>query len=436
MIFRAFKGATGRVFILLCLMYFIMYVDRVNLSIAAPLIKGELHLSNTELGLALGAFGYCYALFQIISGYLGDRIGARRMLSISGLFWAVGTVAAGFAGGLWSLIAARLVVGIGEAGTIPTATGAIGRWVPKARRGFAQGFTHTSARFAAAATPPVVVAMIPLFGWRGAFVALGIVSFLWVVAWWTYFRDDPRQHGGVTSEELAELPVHDRVVGSRIEVPWRRLIPRVAPVTLAFFCHAWTLWLYLSWLPSFFVGEYGFDLKDSALLSGIIFIAGMVGDTVGGLVTDRIYQRTGDVNRARRNTMLLGFTCSLVCLSGVLFIHSQALITGCLALGLFFLEMTEAPIWAVPLDIAPRFAGIASGFVSTAAGVAALVSPVAFGAILDATGSYRPPFLVSIALLGLGIVLAFFVRPDRPVEAAPRPAATVHPHPAALRTSP
>ena len=90
----------------------------------------------------------------------------------------------------------------------------------------------------------------------------------------------------------------------------------------------------------------------------------------------------------------------------------------------------------MPLDIAPRFAGIASGFVSTAAGVAALVSPVAFGAILDATGSYRPPFLVSIALLGLGIVLAFFVRPDRPVEVATRPADIVHPHSAALRTSP
>ncbi|HMG51404.1 MAG TPA: MFS transporter [Inquilinus sp.] len=433
MILRAFKGATGKVFILLCLMYFIMYVDRVNLSIAAPLIKGELHLSNTELGLALGAFGYCYALFQIISGYLGDRIGARRMLSISGLFWTGGTVLAGFASGLWTLIGARLLVGIGEAGTIPTATGAISRWVPKVRRGFAQGFTHTSARLAAAVTPPLVVALIPLLGWRGAFVVLGVASFLWVAVWWNYFRDDPREHEGITEAELAELPVLDREVGSRATVPWGRLILRVAPVTLAFFCHAWTLWLYLSWLPSFFVGEYGFDLKDSALLSSIIFVAGMIGDTAGGLLTDWIYRRTGDLNRARRNAMLLGFGCSLVCLSGVLFIQDQILITICLALGLFFLEMTEAPIWSVPLDIAPRYAGIASGFVSTAAGVAALVSPIAFGYILDVTGSYRPPFLISIGLLGLGIVLAFFVRADRPVEA---PAEDGRRHAAVLRTSP
>jgi MFS family permease len=433
MILRAFKGATGKVFILLCLMYFIMYVDRVNLSIAAPLIKGELHLSNTELGLALGAFGYCYALFQIISGYLGDRIGARRMLSISGLFWTGGTVLAGFATGLWTLIGARLLVGIGEAGTIPTATGAISRWVPKVRRGFAQGFTHTSARLAAAVTPPLVVALIPLLGWRGSFVVLGVASFIWVALWWNYFRDDPREHEGVTAAELAELPVLDREVGSRATVPWGRLILRVAPVTLAFFCHAWTLWLYLSWLPSFFVGEYGFDLKDSALLSSVIFIAGMVGDTAGGLLTDWIYRRTGDLNRARRNAMLLGFGCSLACLSGVLFIQDQILITICLALGLFFLEMTEAPIWSVPLDIAPRYAGIASGFVSTAAGVAALVSPIAFGYILDVTGSYRPPFLISIGLLGLGIVLAFFVRADRPVEA---PAEDSRPHAALLRTSP
>src|SRR5262252_2944272 len=105
---RMFSGTVGRVFMLLCAMYFIEYVDRVNLSVAAPLLKSELRLSNTQLGIALSAFGYCYATFQIINGYLGDRIGPRRMLAISGLLWTIGTVTTGFVGGLGSLVFARM----------------------------------------------------------------------------------------------------------------------------------------------------------------------------------------------------------------------------------------------------------------------------------------------------------------------------------------
>src|ERR1700761_8775391 len=140
-----FSGTVGRVFMLLCAMYFIEYVDRVNLSVAAPLLKTEFKLTNTELGLALSAFGYCYAMFQIIGGYAGDRIGARRMLAISGLLWGAGTLLTGLAGGLTGLVLSRLLVGLGEAGTIPTATKAITSWVPRVKRGFAQGFTHSSA---------------------------------------------------------------------------------------------------------------------------------------------------------------------------------------------------------------------------------------------------------------------------------------------------
>jgi sugar phosphate permease len=168
---RMFSGTVGRVFMLLCAMYFIEYVDRVNLSVAAPLLKTELELSNTQLRLALSAFGYCYALFQIIVGYAGDRFGPRRTLAISGLLWGAGTLLTGFTGGLAGLVLSRLLVGLGEAGTIPTATRAITNWVPRIKRGFAQRFTHSSARAAAALTPPLMVALIPLLGWRGAFTA-------------------------------------------------------------------------------------------------------------------------------------------------------------------------------------------------------------------------------------------------------------------------
>lgn len=421
---RMFRGATGRVFMLLCLMYFIMYIDRVNLSVAAPMIKEEMRITNSQLGLALSAFGVCYALLQIVNGYLGDRLGPRKVLSVLGVFWSIGTLATSFASGLYSLVFARILVGLGEAGTIPTATRAMSNWVPRQRRGFAQGFTHTSARLAAAVTPPLIVAMIPFLGWRGTFALLGAVSLVWAAVWYAYFRDDPRQHAGVDAQALAELPVFE-TAKQRAQVPWRNLVPRVLPVTMVFFCHAWTLWLYLSWLPSFFVGQYHIDIKHSAMFTSGVFAAGMIGDTVGGLITDWLYKRTGNVNAARRNTVVLGFVGSIAFMSLVFAIRDPTKIALCLAASLFFLEMTEGPVWAVPMDVAPRYAGVAGAFISTAAGLAAVISPAAFGFVADLTGSYLPPFFMSLGFLALGVILAFYMRPDIAVRDTPSGAALV-----------
>jgi sugar phosphate permease len=260
-----------------------------------------------------------------------------------------------------------------------------------------------------------LVALIPLLGWRGAFIALGCVSLAWVFVWYSYFRDDPRDHPSITESELKELPpYHGRT--EHMPVPWRALSRRILPVTLVFFAHAWTLWLYLSWLPSFFVGTYSIDLKSSALYTSAVFFAGVVGDTAGGMLTDFIYRRTGDLNGSRRNVIILSFGGSLTFLACVMFVHDQTAVTLCLAAALFLLEMAEGPIWAVPIDVAPAHAGAAGGFLSTAAGVAATISPAAFGYIADLTGSYRPPFLLSIGLLLLGVALSFRIRPDIPVQ--------------------
>jgi nitrate/nitrite transporter NarK len=251
-------------------------------------------------------------------------------------------------------------------------------------------------------------------GWRGAFALLGAISFTWAVAWYAYFRDDPRAHHGVSAQALAELPLFE-TAKERPDVPWRSLIPRILPVTFVFFCHAWTLWLYLTWLPSFFTGEYHVDIAKSAKFTSGVFAAGMIGDTVGGLLTDWIYRWTGDINAARRNTVILAFLGSFAFMAPVFVTHDPVRIVVCLAASFFFLEMAEGPVWAVPMDIAPRYAGVAGAFVSTAAGLAAVLSPVAFGYVADLTGSFLPAFLMSLGFLVLGVVLAFFMRPDIPV---------------------
>ena len=414
--------APGMVLFLLCLMYFITYVDRVNVGTAAPAVKAELGLTNTQLGLIFSAFAYPYAVFQIIGGAMADKWGPRRTLFICGVVWAAATVATGLVGGAVSLFFVRFILGFGEGATFPTATRAMQSWVSKDQRGFAQGITHSFARLGNAVTPPLVVLLMLYIGWRGAFVILGVLSFTWVSVWYFYYRDDPRDHKAITPEDLARLSIRDHgPAAPKPLVPWRRLVPRMAPVTLTYFCYGWSLWLYLNWLPSFFKDGYGLDIRKSALFASGVFFAGVVGDTLGGVISDRILQKTGNLQKARRNVICVGMLGAALCLSGVFLTKALTLVALLLSGGFFFLELVIGPIWSVPMDIAPQHAGTASGLMNFGSALAAIVSPLAFGLIVDLSGNWVLPFAGSIGLLLLGAALSFTMHPERPFEAEPPP---------------
>src|SRR5438128_3689508 len=173
--------ATATVLGLLCVMYLITYVDRVNIATAAPEIRRELRLSNTQLGFVLSAFAYPYLLFQIFGGWIGDRFGPRRTLFLCGVTWATATILTGLVGSLTTLFLVRVMLGVGEGATFPVATGAMQRWTPPGRRGFAQAITHAFARFGNMITQPIVAWLIALLTWRGAFVMRWGCSLMWVI---------------------------------------------------------------------------------------------------------------------------------------------------------------------------------------------------------------------------------------------------------------
>lgn len=414
-LYRLRLSVSNKVLLLLCLMYFILYVDRVNISTAAPLVRSDLNLSNTELGFAFSAFAYPYALFQLVGGWLGDRLGARATLGICGTVVCVTTAATGLVGGLTSLVAARLALGVGEGAAFSTATRAIAVWTPERYWGFAQGITHSFARIGNAVTPPLIAAIVAISSWRGSFVVLGLVSFVWVLAWIRFFRDDPSDHPSLSGEELAALSKHGRRP-TAASVPWLRLFWRMLPVTAVDFCYGWTLWLFLSWIPSFFYENYHQNLQRSALYASGVFIAGVIGDTVGGLISDFILRRSGNKRAARRDVIVAGMLGGLLFLLPVMAIHDVTIAAVSLSLAFFFLELIVAPIWSVPMDIAPDYSGSASGMMNFGFGVAGIVSPVMFGSLVDQTGSWTLPFGVSVGLLLIGAMLAFRMHADRPFE--------------------
>jgi sugar phosphate permease len=405
------RSASGNVLILLCAMYLITYVDRVNVASAAAAFKSELGLTNTELGLAFSAFGYPYLVFQVAGGWFGDRFGARWTLAICGVVWATATILTGLVGSLAALIAARVLLGLGEGATFPVATRAMASWLPGEKAGFAQGITHASARIGNAITPPLVVTLIALVTWRGSFVAIGLVSLMWAIVWAWYFRDDPRTHSGTQPHELSGLP-QQRARGVRPPVPWRKLVRRMAPVIFVYFCYGWTLWTFLSWLPQFMLHQYNLKLSDSALFSSLVFFGGVVGDALGGFVSDWLLRRTGSLRRARRDLVIFGMAGSLACSVPILFLHSPLAAALCLSCTFFFAELTIGPMWAIPMDIAPQFAGTASGLMNTGSALAAILSPMIFGVVIDQTGSWTLPFIGTMGLMLIGLLTAFAMRPE------------------------
>lgn len=406
------SSATGKVLFLLCVMYAMTYIDRTSVSTAAFAFKRDLHLNNTQVGLVFSAFAYPYLVFQIIGGWVSDRFGARLTLAVSALIWAAATLFTGLVTGFVSIIGARLLLGFGEGATFPTATRAMSDWIPEEKRAFAQGIAHSSSRLGNAVTPPLVAWLIAVLSWRGSFVILGCLGLVWAVVWGSYFRDDPAAHPGVTRSELASLPDYTARAAKRREpVPWIALARRMLPVTAVYFCYAWTLWLYLAWIPSFFLHSTGRRLQDSALFSAGVFFAGVVGNTLGGIASDRILRVTRDRNKARRDLVVAGLLCSAMAMLPILFWHSLVGAAIFLSLAFFFSESTTAALWAVPMDIAPRYSGSASGLMNTGTAFAAIISPPVFGYLIDKTGNWTLPFLGSIGLLLLGAVLSFWMKP-------------------------
>jgi len=403
----------------LCLMYFVAYVDRVNIAVAAPLMRRDLGLTPIELGFIFSAFAYPYAAMQIAGGWAADRFGPRFVLTALSLLWATATILTGLAWGVGSLLAFRVLVGVGEGAAFPAATRAFTWWLPVRERGFAQGITHSFARLGGAVTPPIVLAIVAGYGWRTSFIVLGAASIGWTALWVASFRDTPDDHPWVSDAELAAIReggLSPRA--TREPTPWLQIVRRMWLVTVVDFCYGWSLWVFLTWLPSYLSEARGFALERMALVTMLPLLAGVVSDTLGGVVSDAIYRRTGSLRLARRALLVVG-------LGGAFAFIVPAVVTGSalgavclLAAAFFFLELTNAVLWTLPLDIAGEHAGTAGGMMNLGFGVAGMISPVVFGVLIQRTGRYELPMFISAALLLAGAVCSLRIDPTATIRIA------------------
>ena len=202
-------------------------------------------------------------------------------------------------------------------------------------------------------------------------------------------------------------------------MPWRRLIPRVAPLMIVYFCQGWTGWLFVTWMPSLLQKNYGVEIKKSAFLYMALLFSGFLAELLGGMTTDSLLRRTGSLQIARSLMIAGSWVFAVAGLVPVILFHDMVIGVSGFMVTVFFLGFAISPLWTATMDIAPDYAGTSSSLMNASGAVAGILSPVAFAWILDRTGSWTLPFAVSVCLLLFAIVMTYWIRPDRPIEAVP-----------------
>ena len=392
--------------------YVITYMDRVVISTAVPSIQKEFGFSIVTMGWILGAFQWAYALFQIPGGWLGDRIGPRRALTLIVMWWSVFTSATTLAWSAISMATVRFLFGMGEAGAFPIATRSLSRWMLPAERGFSQGITHAGSRLGAALTPALVAFIIAGYGWRAPFVCFGSLGLVWAAVWFWYYRDSPAEH---KSTNAAERDLIQSALGiepaARRTVPWKQILssPQMWMICAMYFCYAYNVSVYLTWFPKYLSDARGFSLQKMGLYASLPLLAGTLGDLGGGWISDILARHFGSIKLARRGVAITGFLLAAlsIALATLTTDPLRSVFYSCFAM--LGMELTVGVSWAVTIDIGGQSAGSVSALMNTFGNTGGAMASVLTGYLVKLSG-WNLPFLVVSGLSVLAALL--FIRID------------------------
>ena len=393
----------------------ITYLDRVCISIAAPFIVDDLGITMLQMGTAFGAFTLAYSLFEVPSGWLGDRIGPRRVLTRIVLWWSGFTMLTGLVRGLNSLVAVRFLFGAGEAGAFPNLARSLATWFPARERGMANGVLFLGTRLGGALAAPIVLILIQRWGWRPSFIVLGTLGIAWTVWWRRSYVDRPAEHPAVDAAERAWIDA-DRSV-EMAPTPWRALLTsgNLYAICAMYFGYAYGLYFYFTWLPTYLIRELGFPQFGSAsFFASLPFIVAGCANVAGGWTTDRLARMKG----LRSARVALG--CVSFALSALLIVAST-LASGAvakavlLALALGAADFALSACWAVCLDIGLAHAGVITACMNTVGNLGGFVGPIVVGYMVDRWHSWTMPLYLTAGVYAFGAVAWLAIDPEKKI---------------------
>jgi len=421
----------------------VQYIDRVCISQAMPEIARDLRLGDAQKGAIYSAFGLAYALFEMPTGWLGDKMGARKVLVRVVLWWSFFTAATGWAWNYVSLLVTRFLFGAGEAGCFPNLTKAFSAWLPSIERTRAQAAMWMGARWGGAITPLLVVAVMSFVPWRAAFMIFAILGVIWTVVFYAWFRDNPRDHKGFNAAELELLKENEQNVKGHADVPWHELISRPTSWLLwaQYFSLSYGWYFYITWLPEYLKTVRGTDLKSNpimlwlahvlegsmspettvkvlaAALAGIPLLFGGFGSLTAGAISNRLLRRGGDIVRIRRTFAFIGFTGAATLLMTSFYIKDPLLAMFSMGMASFCNDLTMPGSWSTCMDVGGKYAGTMSGSMNMMGNFGGMAGPLVVGLVLEYTHrDWQLAFLISSIIYAMGAICWIWIDPVTPLE--------------------
>jgi MFS family permease len=382
---------------LLAVAIFINYVDRGNLATAGPLIKTELKLSNTEFGLLVSAFFWVYTPAQLFAGWLAQRFNTYAVFGWGLALWGVATAATGLASTFATLLALRLLLGLGESVAFPCSSKLLAEHVPKEKLGFANAQLAVGLSMGPAFGIFLGGLMMAQYGWRSAFIVFGLVSLLWLVPWIWLHRSITGVAGPVVDRSPALLTI------IRQREAWG--------AGIGHFCINYAWYFVLAWLPLFLVRERGFSITQMAEIGGAIYLLQAISSMVCGHLADRWIAAGASPNRARKTVMVTGTLCIAGCL-GAAGIRNDRVVVIALLLSGVFGGLTTSHLYAVGQTLAgPDAAGKWIGWQNFIGNLAGIVAPALTGYVVDRLGGFEYAFVIAAVVSALGALCWAFVIP-------------------------
>jgi MFS transporter, ACS family, D-galactonate transporter len=399
------------IMVMLFITVVINYLDRSNLSIAAPALKDEFGLDTVHEGLILSAFGWTYAAMQIPGGWLVDRVSPRVLYAAALILWSAATFFMGFAGSFVILFVLRLAVGALEAPAYPINNRVVTTWFPEKERATAIGF-YTSGQFVGLAfLTPVLAWLQHHYGWHMVFVSTGLLGIVWGVLWYLIYRE-PRQFKGANAAEIeliqqggGVVDLDKRVTEKKAPFNWNDLglvmsQRKLWGVYLGQFCLTSTLWFFLTWFPTYLVKYRGMDFIKSGFLASVPFLAAFIGVLCSGVLSDFLIRRGATVGLARKLPIILGLLIS-TSMIGANFTDSTPWVIFFLAVA-FFGNGLASITWSLVSALAPvRLLGLTGGVFNFVGNLSSICTPIVIG-FLVSKDSFAPAivYVSSLALLG------------------------------------
>ena len=408
----------------------LMFIDRVNISIAAKYIIPEYSLTEVQMGSVFSAFVLGYALLQIPGGWLGDRFGPRRVLAVAIFWWSAFTVVTAVAGSLFlvsllgivgSFIVVRVLIGVGEAAALPNRNRLVANWIPPHERALAIGIGGSGSMVGAALTPPLIVAIMLSLGWRAAFYLAGAVGIAVAMLWYWLARDRPEQHPWLNHTELryitqaAEEPTLPHSATSAPS-PWPALLRNKSLwcVTAAYFTIGYIAYLYFSWFYLYLVNVRGFSLTHGGLYGSLPFLTAAVVAPLAGWLSDHLSQRYGKrIGRCLLGSVGLLLGAGWICAGAAATHPLWAVVFLSLGAGSLFLGVPS--YFATTIDLAKTHAGIAGGFMNMGGNLGGALSPTLTPLLAHHFG-WDGALYASAALAVVGALFWLGVHPEQEID--------------------